>query len=375
MIIMEMLQTNAKWLAEIREKAKKDFESLPLPQEREEAWRYTNLRKMGIDFKSSDASSVMIECDNDKAIAVDFATAVQKHPDMMKKYFGRLVKGNDKISAFHFANFSDGVFICVPKNERAVVSVVFETANAHNIIVTEEGASLDYSEQLTGDTITTPTDATEIFANENSAVSFSSLQNFGLNTNAFSVKNAQVERNASVKWTFLSAGGKLYRLHASTEFAGEGANAETICASLSRENQHIDITTNAYHKVPHTANNILAKSVLLDSSTAVYRGHIKIDPGAQQTNSYLSDHMLMVGEKALANSIPSLDIQANDVKASHGSTTGQIDEEQLFYLESRGLPREEAEKLIIQGFLLPVLARITNAEMRKSFAQSIGVEE
>ena len=371
---MEMLQTNAKWLAEMREKSKKDFDSFALPQEREEAWRYTNLRKMGIEFKSSDASSVMIECDNDKAIAVDFATAVQKHPDLMKKYFGQLVQGSDKVSAFHFSNFSDGVFIWVPKNERAAVSVVFETANAHNIIIAEEGATLDYSEQFIGETSATPTDATEIFANENSNVSFSSLQNFGMNTNAFSIKNARAERNASVKWTFLSAGGKFYRLHSSTEFAGEGANAETICASLSRENQHIDITTNACHQVPHTTSNILAKGVLLDSSTAVYRGHIKIDPDAQHTNSYLSDHMLMVGEEALANSIPSLDIQANDVKASHGSTTGQIDEEQLFYLESRGLPREEAEKLIIQGFLLPVLERVTNAEMKKSFAQSIGVE-
>ncbi len=372
---MEMLQTNAKWLAEIREKARKDFESFPLPQEREEAWRYTNLKGMNIDFKPGDASSVMIECDNDRAIAVDFATAVQKYPDMVKKHFGRLVQSSDKISAFHFANFSDGVFICVPKEERAAVSVVFETANAHNIIVTEEGAELDYSEHFIGDTDTTPTDVTEIFAHENSAVSFSSLQGFGRNTNAFSIKNAQAGRNASVKWTFLSAGGKFYRLRASTEFAGEGANAETICASLSRESQHMDITTNAHHKAPHTANNILAKSVLLGDSTAVYRGHIKIDPAAQQTNSYLSDHMLMAGDKALANSIPSLDIQANDVKASHGSTTGQIDEEQLFYLESRGLPREEAERLIIQGFLLPVLARITNAEMRQSFARTIGVEE
>src|SRR3990167_7882532 len=94
---MEMLQTNAKWLAEMREKSKKDFDSFALPQEREEAWRYTNLRKMGIEFKSSDASSVMIECDNDKAIAVDFATAVQKHPDLMKKYFGQLVQGSDKV--------------------------------------------------------------------------------------------------------------------------------------------------------------------------------------------------------------------------------------------------------------------------------------
>ncbi len=361
------------WLEEVKRKAKKDFDSLPLPEEREEAWRYTNLKQLKMNFRSSDSSAAMIDCDNDRIITMDFATAMLKHADLVGKYFSKLIKGTDKISAFHFANFSDGIFVYVPKHERAAVSATFESPNAHSIIILGEGASLSYAEELCGDTDCTPTDATEIFLGENASLDFSSLQNYGAGTNAFSIKSAELQRNANIRWTFFSAGANFYRLAASAYFNGEGSSSETATAFLGRGGQHADITTNAFHNVPHTQNNILAKGVLLDSSTGVYRGLIKIGKNANQTNSYLSDHMLMVGDNALAHSIPSLQIDTNDVKASHGSTKGQVDEEQLFYLMSRGISREEAEQLIVQGFLMPVMMRITNAELRGKIAQIIGV--
>ncbi|MBI4170955.1 MAG: Fe-S cluster assembly protein SufD [Candidatus Aenigmarchaeota archaeon] len=372
---MEMLQANAKWLAAIREKAKKDFDSFPFPQERDEAWRYTDMRKLKIDFRPSDTSSVALGCDNDNIIAADLATALQKYPDLWKKYFGQLAKPMDKIISFHLAHFSDGIFVYVPKNMQATVSAVFESANAHNIIAVEEGASLNYSEELVGDTDAVMTDATEVFAGEDAQITFNSLQSYGLNTNAFSAKAAALQRNAGMKWMLFSAGARFHRLDATTYFNGEGASAETISAFLSKGQQHTDITTNAFHNVPHTTNNILAKGVLLDKSTAVYRGLIRIEKPAQKTNSYLSDHMLMVGDEALANSIPSLQIGANDVKASHGSTKGYVDEEQLFYLESRGLERQEAEQLIVQGFLVPAIMKMNNIQLREKFAQAIGIAQ
>lgn len=367
------------WIRELRKKAKMNFDSMQLPKEREEAWRYTDLNKLSLSFQSSDTSSVSIECDNDKVTATNLAVAMQGHDDIndiIKDHLGKLLgKHDDKITAFHLANFSDGVFIHVPKNEKAEVSAIFEDSSVHNIIIVEEGAQLIYSEDFVGSFSGMLTDVSEVFVKENSQAEFNSLQDYGTQTKAFSIKNAQLGKNATLNWTFGAFGSAFHRLHSSTFFQGEGANAETLAASLSRGSQHIDITTNAHHEVPHTSNNILAKGVLLDESTSVYRGLIRIDPGAQQTNSYLSDKMLMVGEKALANSIPSLQIEANDVKASHGSTTGQIDEGELFYLMSRGLTRSEAEHLIVQGFFAPVFERIKNEELKKKFEEALSSAE
>ncbi len=372
---MESISIEPNWIRQIKQKAKQDFESLPVPQEREESWRYTDLRKFNVEFRASESSSVMIECDNDKAIAVDIATALHKYPELWKKYFSQLVIPKDKISAFHFANFSDGIFVYVPKDVQATVSAIFETANAHSIIVADDCAQLNYSEEFSGNTDTTLTDVTEIFAGENAHIQFNSLQNYGMNTQAFGTKAAMLQRNANIKSMFFSAGAKLYRLHNTTHFNGEGASAETISAFMSKGQQHTDITTNAFHNVPNTTNNILAKGVLLDESGAVYRGMIRIEKAAQKTNSYLSDHMLIVGEEAMANSIPSLQIETNDVKASHGSTKGYVGEEQMFYLMSRGMSREEAEQTIVQGFLVPLMLRMTNEQLRQKFAQAIGIAQ
>ncbi|MBI5354980.1 MAG: SufD family Fe-S cluster assembly protein, partial [Candidatus Aenigmarchaeota archaeon] len=133
----------------------------------------------------------------------------------------------------------------------------------------------------------------------------------------------------------------------------------------------INVMTNAHHRVPNTSNNINVRGVLKDTSSSIYRGLIKIEKNAQQTNSYLSEHSLMIGKNALANSIPSLEIDANDVKASHGSTTGKIDEEQIFYLMSRGLSRRESERLIIEGFFIPIIEKIPLQEVRERIAAAV----
>ena len=144
-----------------------------------------------------------------------------------------------------------------------------------------------------------------------------------------------------------------------------------MCAFRGHERQHVDFTINAHHNVPHTYNNVLAKGTVTDKATSVFRGLIKIEKAAQQTDSYLADHTLLLSNDALANSIPSLQIEANDVKASHGATVGQIDEEQLFYLASRGLDRSEAEQLIVSGFFEPLTAKIQDKEFQEKFRQAV----
>jgi Fe-S cluster assembly protein SufD len=362
------------WLTELRKKSCSEFARLALPSERDEAWRYTDLSPMNMKMQASDGSSVTIESSNDNIIAQNFAAALENHSDFMEKHFSKLFGANDKINAFHFSSFSDGIFVFVPKNEEGHVTVSFEDCNAHSIIVLEEGAKLTYSEELLGKSDALLTDGTEIFAGENSELTFNSIQDLGKDTKAFSIKAAELKRNANLDWNFFSMGSRFYRLHSSIFFTGEGSNARTSSAFLVKDEQHMDITTNAFHRVPNTTSNMLAKGVLLSKSKAVYRGKIRIDPGAQKTNSYLSDHMLIVGSEAIANSIPGLEIEANDVKASHGSTKGQINEEQLFYLESRGIPRKKAENLIISGFLMPIVNKLQNDAIKNKIKMALGAD-
>ena len=174
-----------------------------------------------------------------------------------------------------------------------------------------------------------------------------------------------MERNSAISWVSGCFGGKLNRLVIDTIFSGQGSQANNLGIFLGKGKEHIDFTTNMHHNTENTTNDVLVDGMLRDESSSVYRGLIKIPKEGQKTNSYLANHILKLGEKTLANSIPSLKIDANDVKASHGATVGQIDEEHLFYLMSRGLSRDEAERLIIEGFFEPVIQKIPLEELRE----------
>jgi len=178
-------------------------------------------------------------------------------------------------------------------------------------------------------------------------------------------------RDARFSWNIGCFGGKLSRVRQDTIFRGEGSGSETVGVFFGTSGQHIDITTNAHHTVAGTTNRILAKGVMAGNGTSVYRGMIRIEKAAQKTDSYLANNILLLSEKALANSIPGLKIDANDVKASHGATVGQIDEEQVFYLMARGLPRKEAEMLIVKGFFDPAISKIRDEGMRERYFESV----
>ena len=353
------------WLTEIRSKAQKEFLRLPFPQEREEEWRYTNLPK--IKLESGD-SEVMMDGDDKGIIFTDMISAIRTHTDMIKKHLGTALKINDKFSAFHYANLANGIFVAVPDNKTAYLSSRI-TGGGHTIIITGKNSRLEYMEEYTGSGFMT--DVVEIFAGENSKINFASVQNCDSNAIVFSFKEAILERNSTANFAFGSFGSAFHRVKANTTLAGEGATSEALCMFRGNKKQHTDFTVNSYHLVPHTNNNILSKGVVTDEASAVFRGLIRIEKGAQQTDSYLADHTLILSETAKSDSIPSLQIEANDVKASHGATVGQIDEEQLFYFMSRGLSREDAEQIIVDGFFEPILDKISNKIFQEKFRTSV----
>jgi len=368
-----MVVSSDAWLEEFREKAEQEFSKQRFPTVKDEDWRYINykfLKKMQeINLSGNADVDFMLET-NSKAV---IATNIDKNLELVKNYLGAIISpSTDKFIAAHYANISDGLFLLLPKNSSATLTLNISATNSaiHNIIVLQEGAKLNYFENYeTGSGFVV--DSTEIHAAENSQINFQSFQNFDNDTFHISYKTAALQRYAVCDWNFGCFGGQFSRWRIETRFDGEGAQSENIGVFFGRNEQHIDINTIARHVVPHTTNNILAKGVMKDSSSSVFRGLIRIEKPAQKTDSYLADHALILNKNATANSIPSLQIEANDVRATHGATISQLDKEQMFYLTSRGLSEKEAEKLIVNGFFEPVFQKILNDEVRNRYQQVI----
>jgi len=365
---MQSMMQEPDWLEELRKNAQQKFLQLLLPQEREEEWRYTDLRQFGIDFKPPEDSEIAMDDSAEGVIFTDLLSGIRSHAGIIRKYLGTAVKMTDKFSAFHYANITNGVFIYLPDNKTARLSSKI-TGGGHTVIIVGKNSRLDYMEEYSGNGFMT--DAIEIFANENSTVNIASVQRCGKDAKVFSFKEAVLKKDSTVNLIFGSFGASFHRLKSGTFLGGEGANSEVLCGFRGKDKQHIDFTVNCHHAVPHTRNNIFAKGTVTDSSTSVFRGLIKVEKDAQGTDSYLSDHTLMLSDNALANSIPSLQIEANDVKASHGATVGQIDEEQLFYLMARGLSRKQSEHLIVSGFFEQLIDKIADPEYREIFRTAV----
>ncbi len=364
------------------------FKKLPLPSQKSEGWKYTDIKDLNLnEFLPGKQKVEFIgqnkELEKKGVIFTDIRTALEKHFDIIKECLPMSLVSykEDKFTAMHAAFWNEGVFIYLPKNiklelplrNRFYISRKGGFFN-HALIILEQNSSLKYIEEHVseeGDYVALRSDVVEIYAKENSSLDFHNLQNWVDNVINFSNWSANLERNSKVNWFFGQFGGKISRVKIDSFFNGPGSESHNCGVFYGNKNQHFDITTNAHHIEPHTTGNIIVKGVLDNHSTSVYRGKIKIDKTAQDTNSYLSDHSLILSEHAVSNSVPTLEIDANEVSASHSATLGRPDEEEIFYLMSRGLSRKEAEKLIILGFFSEITEKIEIDDLRLGFEKSL----
>lgn len=365
-------------LLEKRLAAFQEFQKLRMPTMNDEEWRYTDMGKIKWDsFHPRNADyRVNIGC-RGNVYGKPLREAVEKYPEIIKGYMGKsLGERKDKLAYMASAFWNAGYLIYVPKNTPIDEPVSIEISSSgltltNILIVVEPGSSVKVVEDCRSSNGGMNVGLVELFIGDSSKVDYYSFQDFGPSHFDLSLKRAVLGSNAHIDWNFGAFGGSISKAKIETFFEGPGSSAEQRGVFLGSGEQHHDILTNAFHKVPHTTNNITVRGVLLGSSSSIYRGLIRIEKPAQQTNSYLNEHSLMMGEHALANSIPSLEIEANEVKASHGSTTGKVDEEQMFYLMSRGLSRKDAERLIIEGFFNPVIEKIPLDAVRQRIINTI----
>ena len=267
-----------------------------------------------------------------------------------------------------------GVVLTAPISLVAVQSESGTSVNQTTRIVVEDGAEVEVWEQFLSasedlDGIFNIT--TELVVGQNARLRYVCGQSLSESTWIFGAQHAEVGRDARLDWVALGFGSARGRVRMDTRLAGEGADARVTGAYATHARQHIDFDTTQEHAAPHTTSDLAFRGVLQGRSTAVWKGNIIVDPGAQKTDAFQESRNLLISKRAHADAIPGLEIQANDVRCTHAAAVAQVDPEQLFYLRSRGLREGAARQLVIEGFLAALVERFEPGPVRERLADAL----
>jgi Fe-S cluster assembly protein SufD len=379
------------------------YRALPLPTTSDEPWRFTDLKGFDPDAfvrnegLSSQGSlpgaerSRMLEIDvagyaavAEDGIAIErtpegvtFEPLTDDHPRLHE-----LVGWDEKFAAHNAALWRHGLLVVIPKGvvlEQPLYVGISNTANGGAVffrllVVAEEGSQATLIEEYTSATSDVrgySNAVAELFVEQAAQLEYVSLQNLSQETWHFATHHAQVGRDAKLDWVTGGFGSKKGKIRIQNDLAGPGAESRVTGAYFADGQQHLDYDTFPEHIAPSTTSDFAFKGALRDQATAVWRGMIRVEKDAQKTNAYQENRNLMLSKQAHADSIPGLEILANDVRCTHGATLGQVDREQLFYLMTRGLSRAEAERLIVRGFFQDILDRIELEPVRETLGEAL----
>jgi Fe-S cluster assembly protein SufD len=317
-------------------------------------------------------------------IFTDLKTAEQKHPDLLAKMIGKTVNVEEgKFSALAGAFAQNGIVLYVPKHvtvEEPLHSVLWGPGKdlahvSHILVLVDEGASVTYVHEAASPDETGSDSMhaglVEIQVMQDASLKFVELQSWGRHVWNFSHERIRVERGGNLDWIFGAIGSRLTKNFSELDLAGEGATGRMSGFYFTDGNQHLDHDTQQNHLAPHTTSDLLFKGALKGKSRSVWQGMIYVAPGAQKTDGYQANRNIVLSAGARADSIPGLEILADDVRCTHGATVGKLEQEPLFYLKSRGIPQAEAEKIVVEGFFDPIFQRIPFEGVRERFQQYI----
>ena len=246
---------------------------------------------------------------------------------------------------------------------------------SHLLVLVDEGASVTYVHESASPTEpgvnTLHAGIVEIKIEQGANMKFVELQSWGKHVWNFSHERARLERDANLDWIFGAIGSHLTKNFTELDLAGQGSTGRMSGFYFTDGNQHLDHDTQQNHFAPNTTSDLLFKGALKGKSRSVWQGMIYVAPGAQKTDGYQANRNLVLSDQARADSIPGLEILADDVRCTHGATVGKLEEEPLFYLKSRGIPQKEAERLVVEGFFDPIMQRIPFEGVRERFQSAI----
>jgi Fe-S cluster assembly protein SufD len=377
---------------------KKSYAALPLPTTNDESWRFTDLKGFDPDSYASNGhgagskpAGAMLDVDvTGLAVITESGIEIERVPEGIvfeplsdaQERLGTLVGHDEKFAAHNAALWKHGLLVVIPKGVHVEQPLYVRIANTVEggalffrlLVIAEEGSSATLIEEYTSATpeLAGYTNAVaELFVEQNAKLEYVSLQNLSMSTWHFANHHARVERDAELDWVAGGFGSKRGKTRIQNDLAGQGATSRVTGAYFADGDQHLDYDTFQEHMAPNTTSDFAFKGALRDEATAVWRGMIRVEKEAQKTNAYQENRNLMLSEKAHADSIPGLEILANDVRCTHGATLGQVDREQLFYLMSRGLSRAEAERIIVRGFFQDILDRIELEPVRETLGEAL----
>lgn len=399
------------WWIERKHAAYERFASLPPPARTDEAWRFSNLSRLTLDgFTSAPAATVppasigirkaaklifangrlqareLLSADLvQRGVIVDtLQNALVRHPDLVREHLlAQPPKlGSARYSALHEAFLADGAFIHVPRGVEVELPIgVFTYALGataavfpHTLVVAGENARItviDYFGSARDDEQQLCVGANDLYAGHGAQITYVGKQDWSHAALSIQSNSTVVRRDARVQSLNVHLGARQARHESLSQLQAPGAFSEMLSLTVAHDDQEFDQRTLQIHQAPNTKSDLLYKNALLDRAKTIFSGLIIVDPDAQKTDAYQSNRNLMLSDDAEANSLPGLEIQANDVRCTHGATTSRIDPEQEFYLQSRGIARAAADELLTFGFFEDVLNRLASEELHAALRNLI----
>ncbi|NBB77936.1 MAG: Fe-S cluster assembly protein SufD [Verrucomicrobia bacterium] len=415
----DTLQTNEPaWLAERRATGLEQFKSLAMPTAREEAWRFASVGKLSIDdYNPAEAPAAatldaladrsdlvteragrMVYVDDAPAdfecitreladkgvIYLPIAEAIEHHPELMERYFLKesTELGSKKFFGLHAATAKAGSVLFVPKGVEIDAPFVnyYWTSGArsavfpHTLIIAEDNTKVSVVDLFFSETDRNEAlniSVSNIHAGTNAHVFRKVVQDWNDQTISFQLDTTVAERDAQVKNIAVNIGASRARYESQTRIDGPGADVKMFSLTVAEDHQEFDQRTHQTHNAPNAVSDLLYKNALLDNSRTIFSGLIKVAEGAQETDAYQTNRNLLLDPTAEANALPGLEILANDVRCSHGATTGNVDDEELFYMMQRGIPRRVAMQLMVFGFFEEIIEKIENEELAENLRKLI----
>jgi Fe-S cluster assembly protein SufD len=375
------------------------YRALPLPDTTQEHWRFTDLRGFDPDAFTTGAAQAsqpaapkgMLDLDvAGLATISESGVEIERAPDGITfapltddhERLYSLVGWDEKFAAHNAAVWQHGLLVVVPAGVQLDKPLYVRVTNSREdgslfwrlLVVAEESARFTLVEEVVStepDLRSYTNTAQEFFLEQGSKFEYVSIQNLSHETWHFATHHARVERDAELDWVAGGFGSKKGKVRIQNDLAGEGATSRVTGAYFTDGDQHLDYDTFQEHIAANTTSDFAFKGALRDTSTAVWRGMIRVEKDAQKTNAYQENRNLMLSPTTHAVPIPGLEILANDVRCTHGATVSRVDREELFYAMARGLSRGDAERLIVRGFFQDVLDRIEFEAVRESLAAAL----
>ncbi len=314
----------------------------------------------------------------------ELQSLLTSHRELLEPHFMKqAVKSDaDRFSAWHAAFWTGGTVLYVPRNVEVALPLHSLIAHSrdgvaefsHTLIILEDGARatlLEETSSATAELAGLHVGCVELIVGKDANLRYVQLQNWNQKSWHFAHQAGCVASNASLQWTVVGLGSKLAHIHQDINLNGRAATAEVNGVTFTSDRQKISYYTQQHHRAQGTHSDLLYKEVLRDESRVIWRGMIKVDPAAQQTDGYQRSDALMLSDDARCDSIPGLEIEADDVKCTHGATTGRVDREQIFYCMSRGISRKEAMHMIVEGFFQRVYDRIPVEVVRETLSRTV----